>query len=187
MRTLAVAAILAGVCTVAARPAPAQVGFGVAGLYVSLKGSDFDGTDAGIGVDGQVRFSVAGNGSLGIGGQYTSHGLQGISDNLKVIGVFGEPRYYLGVPGGLKPYLMGRAAYLHESLSSGGIDASANGYLLGGGAGMLLSAGPALHVDLTVLFTGVSFGDATIDGTKVPDSSSHGSAIALRIGVLFGK
>jgi hypothetical protein len=182
-----VAVILAGVFVAAAQPARAQIGFGVAGLYASLNGSDFDGTDAGIGVDGQVRFSIGGSGSLGIGGQYTRHGIQGISDNLKVLGVFGEPRYYFSVPGSLKPYLAGRAGYLRESISSGGIDASANGYLVGGGAGLLVNAAPLLHLDLTVLFIGVSFGDTTIDGTKVPDSSSHGSALALRIGVLFGK
>ncbi len=187
MRTLAVAAILAGVCLAGANPARAQVGIGVAGLYTSLNGSDFDGTDAGIGVDGQVRFSVGPSGSLGIGGQYTSHGVQGISVNLKVTGVFGEPRYYFSVPGRVKPYLVGRAGYLHESLSDGGIAYSSNGYLVGGGAGMLVSAGSALNVDLTVLFTGVGYGDGTINGTKISDSSNHGSALTLRIGVLFGK
>jgi len=189
MRALRVAVLVAGVAGVAvvAPPAVAQVSIGAAGLYASINGSDFDGTDAGFGLDAQVRFPLGTGFSLGIGGQWTTHGIQGTSDNLGVLGVFGEPRYvFTTTSETLKPYLAARGGYLHESFSGGGIDASASGYFVGGGGGLVISVGPTVSVDLAVLWTTVSFGDATVNGSKVSNSNTSGSALAIRGGVLIG-
>ncbi|HXI19881.1 MAG TPA: hypothetical protein VNH46_02275 [Gemmatimonadales bacterium] len=153
-------------------------------MYASLSGSDFDGTDAGFGLDGQVRFPLASSFTLGLGGQFTSHGLQGLSDNLKVLGIFAEPRLMFATPGSLKPYLAARGGYLHESVSSGGSSASASGWYAGGGGGLLIAVGPMVSVDLGALFSTASFGDFSVNGTSVANTSTSGTVLSVRGGIL---
>ncbi len=151
--------IVAALCVAGVRPAGAQVSFNVAGLYVSLSGSDFQGTNAGIGADGQVRFRLAPSPiTLGIGAQYTTHSVDGISENFNVWGVFVEPRY--AFPSGasqVKPYLAARGGYLHQGISSGGNSLSADGFDIGAGGGILVGLG-GVDLDIGFLFALVNFG-----------------------------
>ncbi|MGH9894599.1 MAG: hypothetical protein ACREA0_21995 [bacterium] len=185
MRALRALAIVAA-AGVVATPAVAQVSIGAAGLYASLNGSDFDGTDAGFGLDAQVRFPIGSSASLGFGGQWTSHGVQGATNNLTVLGVFGEPRFMFTTAGSVKPYLMARGGYVRESFSESGFDASASGYYVGGGGGLVLAAGSSLTVDLAVFLNTVSFGDVTVNGSKVSNSNTSGSALVVRAGIVIG-
>jgi hypothetical protein len=98
----------------AAPPADAQVKIGVAGLYASLGGDDFQGTDAGLGGDAQVRFALSPTFTLGGGVQFTSHDNNFADGNINVLGVFAEPRYHIAMSGAgaLRPYLAARAERL---------------------------------------------------------------------------
>jgi hypothetical protein len=185
MQTLRFLALVA-IAGAAAGPVTAQVSVGAAGVYASLNGTDFNATDAGFGLDAQVRFPLGATASIGFGGQRTSHGLRGALNNVAVTGVFAEPRLTLQTAASVKAYLLARGGYLHESYSEPGFDAKANGYYVGGGAGLLIAARPRVAVDLSILFGSVSFGEATINGSKVSNSSVNGTAIVLRAGILFG-
>jgi hypothetical protein len=178
--------VVALACVSAGIPAAAQVSLGVAGAYADPNGSDFDGTNAGYGVQGQVRFPLGPSFSLGIGGQWTSHGIQGISENWSVVGAFAEPRYMFSTSSTqLKPYLTGSVFYLHESVSSGSDKVSANGFFFGGGAGVLIHAGKSASVDLSGFFGPINFGDFTFNGSKIGGSSTSGTGLEIRAGLLL--
>lgn len=88
-----------------------------------------------------------------------------------------------------RPYITGSVFYVHESLSSGGSTGSANGFFFGGGGGVLIRAGSAVSVDLSAFLGPLNFGDISIDGTKVSGSSTSGTGLEIRAGILldFGK
>lgn len=185
MRTLGVV-LVAGLCVASARPASAQVSFDVGALYVSLSGNDFQGVNAGIGLDGQARFPVGtGTFSVGVGGQYTTHSVDGIDPNFNVWGIFGEPRY--AFPSGasqIKPYVAGRVGYVHSSISSGGNTLGSGGFMFGGGGGIVIGLG-GVNLDIGFLFAAVNFNEQKLNGTGTGFSPS-GSAVALRAGLVFG-
>lgn len=160
-------------------------GFSVAGavLYADVSGDDFQGTNAGFGFDAQGRYSW-GAFSLGAGFHYTTHDLEGLSDNLGVRGFFVEPRYAFnaGSPS-LVPYLTGRLSLVKEKVESGPDKAEASGTAIGGGGGLLVRLGPTVHFDVSVTYAAVSFGDFELNGSTVPDSDTSGSSLALRAGV----
>jgi len=168
-------------------PCAAQVSLGINAVYADPNGSDFDGTNAGYGLQGQVRFPLGSSFSVGFGGQWTSHGLQGLSENLSVVGGFAEPRYTFTTKSAqLKPYLTGAVFYLHESVSSGGNSATANGFFFGGGGGVLIPAGATLSVDLSAFFGPLNFGDAKVNGSTFSGSSTSGTGLEIRAGILVG-
>jgi hypothetical protein len=177
---------LAALSVAVARPASGQVSFDVGGLYVSLSGTDFNGVNAGIGVDGQVRFRLLPSAiTLGIGGQYTTHAVDGVDPNFNVWGVFVEPR--LGLPAGaspIKPYLAARGAYLHQSITQGANSASADGFLIAGGGGLLVGLG-GINLDIGVLFGLANFGEIQLNGSGT-GVKPNGTAVALRLGLVFG-
>ncbi|MGH7612931.1 MAG: hypothetical protein ACREMW_02675 [Gemmatimonadales bacterium] len=170
----------------AARPVDAQVSFGVAGLYASLSGNDFQGTNAGFGGDLQVRGGLGSSFSLGGGVQFTSHSTD-ISANWKVIGLFAEPRYLFKTSSSrVSPLLTGRLGWIRESISSGGNDGSASGYFFGFGGGMLVGLGGSAALDMSVVFASVNFGDLQVNGSNSGFSPS-GTSLAIRAGLLFGR
>jgi hypothetical protein len=181
-----IALLIVVVLGVEARPVVAQVSIGISGVYADPNGSDFDGTNAGYGLQGQIRFPLGSSFSLGLGGQWTSHGIQGISENLSVVGAVAEPRYSFSTSSTqFKPYLTGSVSYVHESLSSGGNSGSANGFFFGGGAGVLIHAGNSVNVDLSGFIGPLNFGDVTVNGTKISGSSTSGTGLEFRAGVLL--
>jgi len=187
MRFIRPALVVAFIVFVMARPGAAQVSFNVAGLYATLSGDDFQGTNAGIGADGQIRFPLGQAGlSLGAGVQLTSHSVDGIDPNWSVIGVFGEPRYVFNTGGSsqLSPYIAGRAGWLHESISDGTDKLSASGFYFGGGGGLLIGLG-GVNLDIGVLFASVKFGELDLNGSSTGFKPS-GTSLALRAGLAFG-
>ena len=187
-RTLAVLAGLAVVCALPSR-VEAQTanpwGVEVAGIYATLSGDDFEGTDAGMGFDAQLRYTRSSTFSLGGGIQRTSHGVDGLDNNIAVLGFFVEPRMDLKMSGtsNLSPFLAFRAAYLRESLSEGGSDFSATGYGFGFGGGLSMAASPSMSLTGTITYNIVNFGEVEVDGDAIPDSDAGGSSLAVRFGV----
>lgn len=168
---------------------PAQsFSFSAGGLYAALNGADFDGIDAGLGGDLQFRYHAARGFSIGGGVQYTSHGIDGISENFGVRGFFADARYAFERPSSpsITPYLGARVVLTHYSASSGGTDATADGTAFGPAGGMLIRLTPATQLDLGIVWFSVHFGDAEVNGTPQSGTDSNGSALALRAGVVIG-
>ena len=187
-RKLAVLAGLGVLLALAAR-AEAQTtnpfGVEVAGIYATLSGDDFEGTDAGVGFDAQLRYTKSSQFSFGGGIQRTSHGIDGFDNNIAVLGFFVEPRMELKMSGtsNLSPFLAFRAAYLRESLDEGGSDLTSTGYSFGFGGGLNMAATPAMSLTGTVTYNIVNFGEVEVDGDAIPDSDASGSSLAVRFGV----
>lgn len=184
--TVLVAAAALAAFAVSAEAQESKFGIEVAGMYATLSGDDFQGTDAGMGFDAQGRFSINPAFSLGAGVQRTSHGIDGASNDMGVLGFFAEPRYAFAMEGSsMKPFISGRFAMLKASLEEGGSDFEQSGMLFGfgGGAGFMVS--PTVQLTGSVTYNIVDMGDLEIDGTKVPDSEASGSSLAVRFGVSF--
>jgi hypothetical protein len=169
-----------------ARPAAAQVSFGVGGLYATLSGDDFQDTNAGFGLDGQVRFRAGSGFSIGAGAQWTTHSVVGIDPNWSVIGVFGEPRYeFAAGDGTLRPYLWGRGGWIRARIADGPDELTQNGFYVGGGGGLVIAAGGMASLDVGVLLAAVNFGEQQFNGQGTGFKPS-GSSLALRAGLLVG-
>jgi len=187
-RTLAGLACLTVVFALASRveaQAANPWGVEVAGIYATLSGDDFEGTDAGMGFDAQLRYTRSSTFSLGGGLQRTSHGIDGFDNSISVLGFFVEPRMDLKMSGSssLSPFLAFRAAYLKESLDEDGSDLSATGYSFGFGGGLSMAASPSMSLTGTITYNIVNFGEVEVDGESIDDSDAGGSSLALRFGV----
>lgn len=93
-------------------------GFGIeAGIgYYTLSGDDFDGTDPGIGFEGEARYTLASGFQLAGGVSYNIHGVDLIDENRKILGVFAEPRYLFALKSpNLAPFI-GRSAFLSAQI-----------------------------------------------------------------------
>jgi hypothetical protein len=178
-------AVLFALALIGASVSAAQVGIGVSGQYLSLSGSDFDGVDAGFGVEGNVLFPVGTSFRLGASAQWSTHGLTGSSESLDLLGVLAEGRYMFGGGGKMTPYLGARGGWGQYSVSSGGSSAKATGYPIGGGGGLMIAMSPSLAIDVNAMFHTVSFGNAKVDGTEIPDSKASGTALQVRAGINF--
>lgn len=161
--------------------------FSGGGLYATLSGSDFQGTNAGMGPEVQFRYHAASGFSIGGGVQYTSHDVDGISENYGITGFFVEPRYaFQAQSSSIQPYLGARLAFLNQKLEVTGFGKfTGSGTALGASGGLLVRLSSAAQLDIGVTWATVSFGDAELDGTTIPDSDASGSALALRAGVVF--
>jgi hypothetical protein len=168
---------------------PAQ-GFSIGGslAYATLDGSDYDGIDAGLGFDAQVRYQLAKAVSIGGGFQYTSHGVGGQTEDFHVRGFFADARYAFSPASTPKvmPYLGARFAATHWTVSFAGSEGSANGTAIGPVGGLLIRMGSATQLDVGVAYLALHFGDGKLDGVTQPNSSTSGSTLAMRFGFLVG-
>ena len=162
--------------------------FSAGGIYAALNGSDFDGINAGLGVDGQLRYHTRGGVSVGAGIQYTSHGIDGFDPNFGVRAFFADFRYSFenASSSSITPYIAARGALAHYGVSQGGNSATANGTAFGPAGGMLIRLAPTMQLDVGIVWYSVHFGNISANGTEQPDTKSSGSALALRAGVAFG-
>ena len=177
-------AVLFALTLVGATVSAAQVGIGVSGQYLSLNGNDFDGIDAGFGVEGNVMFAVAPAIKVGASGQWSTHDAGG--DNVSLLGIFGEGRYLFTMAGKATPYIGARGGWTQASSDVTGLGSlKASGFAFGGGVGVMIAMTPTLAIDVNGMFHSVSLGDAKVDGTTVPDSKSSGTALQIRAGINF--
>lgn len=157
------------------------------GAYQSLSGDDFEGTNSGIGGEAQVRFGM-GRMTLGVGALLSSHGIDGIDDKLKILGLLAEPRFVFALTGSpLSPFIAARFAYLRETLTTGGQDFKATGFAFGGGAGVNYRISPLIQILVAAYFQSARFGDVDVDGTTSPGTDASGTAMTLRAGLSIGR
>ena len=175
--------------TVFAQHVAVVPGFGIeAGIgYYPLSGDDFDLTDPGIGFEGEARYTWASGFQLAGGVSYNIHGVDVdvIDENLKVLGVFAEPRYLFALKSpNIAPFIGGRLSYLHQSLDRNGVSTGGNGWAFGGVGGLLFQVGQQVGIEVSVLFAAVSFGDFEADGFSIANTDTSGSTLGLRAGVV---
>jgi hypothetical protein len=142
-----------------------------------------DANASGFGVETQVRYS-RGAASVGVGYQYTNH-VAG-DEEVKVSGVFAEPRYtlFVGSPR-LIPYLAGRAARLRQTNN---FASSSNGYAVGGGGGVILTLSDRVNLDFGAALLRQSMEDATLpNGLRFNFGSFTGYAAKAGLSVSFGR
>lgn len=173
--------------TTAGAQSSGKFGIELAGIYATLSGDDFEGTDAGVGFDVQGRYAINPAFSLGAGVQRTTHGVEGFENDESVLGFFLEPRYNFTMSEGsnLAPFLSGRVAMINASLEEGGSEAKASGTLFGFGGGLQFQASPTIRLTGSVTYNIVNLGEVEIDGSEIPDSDASGSSLAVRFGVAF--
>ena len=199
-----VSAVIFSLALVSTSLGAAQTSIGVGGQYLSFGGSDFDGTDAGMGLEANVMFPAGKAAMLGASVQWSTHNDAVFSDNTTALGIFAEGRYLFRSASGSKftPYVGARGGWAKGAqtwqaselgLSTGSVDISASGFAFGGGAGVMIALSPTLSLDVNGMIHSVSFGDAhgkgNLDGTPidedVPDSKTSGTALQLRAGLSF--
>jgi hypothetical protein len=174
----------------AAMPAAAQrasgptFSFEPAAFYATVNGNDFEGTDAGLGFDAQARVKFTAL-SLGLGYQRSTHAIESIDEKIVASGLFVEPRYEFSSASSVTPYLSARIGRVKQSLESGSSKAEASGFSFGGGAGVIMPLGKTLRLNTSASWNSLSFGDAEVDGSQIPDSKSKGSSVMLRAGISF--
>ena len=196
-------AVLLALALVGTSVGAAQTSIGGGMQYLSFGGSDFEGTDGGMGFEANVMFPAGKALMLGVSGQWSTHN-NDFSDDLTALGIFGEGRYLFRSTSGSKltPYVGGRLGWAKGSQtisasevggSTGSADLSTSGFAFGGGAGLMVALSPAVSLDVNGIIHSVSFGDThakgNIDGTPIdddiPDSSAGGTAVQLRAGFSF--
>ena len=164
------------------KPVSAQASF----LYVGLSGAAYDGVQAGLGAEGQLRYNFPSPLSVGGGLQYSRHDFDeatGISEPLTLFGVFVEPRFVIRTNSDvLVPYLSGRLAFLKQSTKVSGVSVSASGTQFNGGGGILYGLTSNLVLDLGATFGGVSFGSFSGGGGR----AGSGSNVIFRVGISGG-
>jgi len=151
-RTSRVSAVcaIAAVAWLVPHDASAQAAqpFSVQGSFLyTVQSFGEDQKVGGAGIEAQARYNPS-RLSYGLGYQYSSHSSGG--DDLKLSGVFFEPRFAVAVGGGnIFPYVAGRAALLHQTSDFANyVKFSTNGYAFGVGAGLLYRLTFRLNLDL---------------------------------------
>jgi hypothetical protein len=162
------------------------------GLLLNLIGDSFEGTDMGYGFEAQVRYTPSAW-SLGVGFQYTSHGVEGIDDRATLIGGFFEPRYVFSTSSSsLFPYLSGRfyAVQYSSENTAAEVRTTSTGLAANGGGGVLIRLGGRMNADLGATFGYFSFGEFTFEnldtGIEGTGEGNNGSNLVARLGLTFG-
>lgn len=150
------------------------------GLYM-LSGDDFEDVEAGFGVDVTGRFYTSDANAFGIGGQWNQHGIEETDIDLTVLNIYGEFRHNFDTGGSAIPFLSGRAGWYRASADVEGADISQNGF----GGGVVGGLGFGM-LEVSALLEYVSFGDADVDGTEIPDSDASGFVLGIRAGIVVG-
>jgi hypothetical protein len=165
------------------------------GLFDGLGGDAYSGIDPGPGFELQIRRRLDPTWSLGCGFQGTYHSLSAVSGDVKLQGVFCEPRKLIDIQNDkVFPYISARGSVLRQSLTSGTFESSANGATANLGAGIMMPFGSGASAHPTVLELGASagytwFGDfsATSSGNRtVTGSTGGGFNFILRVGLAIG-
>jgi hypothetical protein len=164
------------------------------GLFAGLGGDAYSGIDPGPGFELQIRRRLDPTWSLGCGFQGTYHSLSAVSGDVKLQGLFCEPRKLIDIQSDkVFPYVSARGSVLRQDLTSGTFESSANGATANLGAGLMMPFGNGASAHPTVLELGASagytwFGDfsANAPGGTISGSTGGGFNFILRIGLAVG-
>lgn len=149
---------------------------GGAGLYTGVRDSDVGRVRDGYGFDVHAAVGVSAFALAG-GYQRTVQSLRDTDTDVTLQGPYVEPRVALASGGSFTPYLTGRVAFLRQRVSGDVVSVSnATRTSVGGGLGMLVALGPAVHLDLTAQYTRFD----------VRQDTRHGDGALLRAGMVFG-
>ena len=183
------------------------------GLYVGVFGNAYEGLKSGAGGEFQVRVTPS-LWSYGAGLQYSSHGLDKVSNySVSLSGVFFEPRRVFDIGSAkVAPYISARLAYLQLSADLGeyiqrvvssepavalsvqrraNATLSASGFQGNIGGGFLTRLSPRVNLDLGATLGVIRFGKATVKsgsqtiGTS-GQSSGTGQNLVVRAGLAIG-
>ena len=165
-------------------------------LLAGLGGSAYSGIDPGGGFELQARRKLSPTTSLGCGFQGTYHTFTKFQGDVKLQGVFCEPRQIIDVGSeSVFPYLSARGSVLQRNDSdSTGFNASATGFTANVGGGLMVPFGSATSSHPTLLEFGASagytwFGDLTAtlaNGRTQTRTTGGGWNFVLRVGFAVG-
>lgn len=183
-------AVLFALALIGASVSAAQVSIGVGGQWLSPSSDKYKndlGIDlkSGFGAEGNVMFPLGQSVKLGASVQWSSHGIEGASNNASLLGFFGEGRYMFGMGGKATPYLGARVGYSQWTYSETGTDLKASGLAFGGGVGVMIAMSPTLAIDVNGMYNSHSFGDIDVGGTAAAGTDATVSALQIRAGVNF--
>lgn len=143
---------------------------------------------AGYGAEAQLRYTP-GLLSWGGGLQGTSHSWtdSGKESNLRMIGVFLEPRYVLPATGRLGPYISARLALTTLKLKIADVDiGDATGKTINGGGGVLVALSPRINLDVGATFGYTNFGDLMKNNAPTGLKTGSGTNLIARVGLAIG-
>jgi hypothetical protein len=153
------------------------------GVYAAYRGDGFRNTNDGPGfaVQGNLGVSLF---ALGVGYVRTEHDVAGSDDDAVVSGVFVEPRLALPIAyGNFTPYLLGRVAWLDQTVGTGAGRVESTATALGGGAGLLLWIAPGVQINTSATYYGMRL---TGDEDDAGRERRGGSGVDLRLGLSLG-
>jgi hypothetical protein len=160
--------------------AQAQVRLGLSGGVSGYTGDDFDGVETGFTFGGELVFPLASGLEVGGAFDYSSYGLEDVDEDLSQIDIFGVVRY--PVVGESVHFLVGAKGGFSRQKATIIEDITANGWGFGPTAGIRI---PLTSLSIDIVADGIyqSFGDFSVDGESVEDSSSSGFRWTVRGGI----
>jgi hypothetical protein len=148
-------------------------------------GGGLEGVAAGVGWEAQIRMNPS-VWSFGVGVEQTFHDVEG-SDNRTVtlLGGFFEPRVVILVGSDkAAPYLAARAALSQTTFALGVDEATASGFTINGGGGVLVRLSDRVNLDL-----GVTVGFKDLGTVEIADTvfdMGSGANTVVRAGLAIG-
>lgn len=139
----------------------------------------------GPGWEAQLRFNPSAF-SVGFGVEQSFHDLENFATRtVTLLGAFFEPRYVIDVGSdAAAPYLAGRAAVSSMTLEDRAQSATATGFTLNGGGGVLIRLGPRTNLDLGASIGYKKLGEAEFGPSLV--DMGEGSNVIARVGLAIG-
>jgi hypothetical protein len=162
----------------------------VSGLYNGVFGEVFDGLRDGLGGEAQIRYTPSAF-SVGLGFQYTVHGIDNRTEDFELYGGFVEPRYRIHTGSNvLAPYVSARFSLLKVGFTGGEFSTDANFIQLNGGGGILYRLGSRINLDAGATYGYNRLGGGTLKrksrGTSSRFESTSGSNVVVRLGFAVG-
>lgn len=158
----------------------------------TLAGSDFGNVGLGGGGELGLRYGVTSRLSLGLLGQASWHGADGLDGPLRLLGAALEPRYAFTDAGGARwtPFVEARLGVsrwnVTESADTLSADVSADGLQAGGSVGVAWALSESADLEVAATASYLSFGDARVDARLGQEESSFTRANSGTTGSLLG-
>jgi hypothetical protein len=148
-------------------------------------GGGVDQVAFGPGWEAQIRVNPS-LWSFGFGVEQTLHGIEGVDDrDVTFLGGFFEPRLVVDIGSDrAAPYLSARFAVSQTTLTQQASEATATGFTVNGGGGLLVRLSGRINLDLGVTLGYKKLGQVEIESSTI-DLGSGANAIG-RVGLAVG-